>query len=337
MSLLEKVTIIIRHRSKESYDLVKKAGILQFNLFIILLIAAFLISIILAVYTWHQKKRPYQIGTFLPYALYKLYGALASLFEAVFTDLGLKIIFTKISYLGVVTSPVFFLFFIARYTNMDNWITARSKPFLLVIPAATFLMAATNELHELVWPDIYLKQNDIAGIFAFYEHGLWYWVNIVYSYIFLAAGIVMLISSLVRYKRFYSLQSRVLVVASFAPFIGNILYSFHQTGLEGMDITPVCFSLSGLFLTLAIIRYHLFDITPIAREAVIENLHDGILLINRDNKLVDLNQAACRLLSLDNKDIGKPADKVLAGYERILGFMEAGENNKSTVRRGLDK
>jgi diguanylate cyclase (GGDEF)-like protein/PAS domain S-box-containing protein len=194
-------------------------------------------------------------------------------------------------------------------------------------------MAATNESHMLVWPDIYLRQNRFAGIFAFYEHGLWYWVNIVYSYIFLAAGIVILISSLIRYKKFYSLQARVLIIASIAPFLGNIIYSFRQTGLEGIDITPICFSLTGLFLTLAIFRYRLFDITPVAREAVTENLYDGVLVLNRDNRIVDLNRAACRLLSIGNESIGRPADTVLAGYSGILGLIHRRKKGSSSLKQ----
>ena len=101
----------------------------------------------------------------------------AALFEAAFKDLGLKIIFSKISYAGIVAAPVFFLFFISRYSNLDSWITRRSKVFLFLLPAATFIMAVTNELHMLIWTDIYLKYNSIAGTFAFYKHGPWYWGN----------------------------------------------------------------------------------------------------------------------------------------------------------------
>jgi diguanylate cyclase (GGDEF)-like protein/PAS domain S-box-containing protein len=305
---------------------------LQLNLFIELLILASIISLALTIYIWTSRKDAIRAELFFLMLSITIW-CIASLFEAVFTDLGIKIIFTKISYAGVVTSPVLFLFFVSRYTNTDNWITVRTRIFLFVIPSATFLMAATNESHMLVWPDIYLRQNRFAGIFAFYEHGLWYWVNIVYSYIFLAAGIVILISSLIRYKKFYSLQARVLIIASIAPFLGNIIYSFQQSGLEGMDITPICFSFSGLFLTLAIFRYRLFDIKPVAREAVTENLYDGVLVLNRDNMIVDLNRAACRLLSIGNEDIGKPADTVLAGYSGILGLIHRRNKGRRSLKQ----
>ena len=304
---------------------------MQFNLFIILLLAAFLISLGLAVFTGIKRKDPVKTELFMVMLAITVWCS-ASLLEALFTDLGIKIIFTKISYIGIVTSPVFFFLFISRYTNLDRWVTGKNRIFLLVVPAITFLMAATNELHGLVWPDIYLKQNNIAGVFAFYEHGLWYWFNIAYSYAFLLGGIAMLVFSFTRNKHFYSLQSRVLIFASFSPLIGNIIYSFHQTGLEGIDITPLFFTISGVFLTFAIFRYHLFDITPVAREAVTENLYDGVLLVNREDIIIDLNLAACKLLSISNMDIGKRTGEVLSGYKEILALLDTSRDEKKTIR-----
>jgi len=257
----------------------------------------------------------------------------AAIFEAAFTGLDLKILFSKITYLGIVTLPVLFFFFISSYTNLDHWITNRNKLFLFLIPAATFVLAATNELHGLLWPEIYLKQNKIAGIFAFYEHGPWYWINISYSYIFLGAGIVMLIFSLFRYKRFYSLQTRVLMIASLSPIMGNIMYSFGQSSIGGMEITPICFTLSGIFLTLAIFKYQFMDITPIAREVIIENLYDGVFLVNKDNKIIDINEAAHRLLSLSNSDIGKSVDTALYDSPEILEYLKMEKNLEKTVRK----
>jgi len=256
----------------------------------------------------------------------------AAVFEAAFTGLELKILFTKISYLGIVTSPVFFFFFISRYTNLYNWFTNKNKLFLFLIPAVTFALAATNELHGLLWPDIYLKQNRLAGVFAFYEHGPWYWVTVTYSYVFLGIGTVMLLFSLFRHKRFYSFKVRVLVIAALSPFIGNIIYSFGQSSLRGIDITPACFAITGLFLTMAIFKYQFLDIRPIAREVIVENLCDGVLLINKDSKIIDINEAAYKLLSLNNSDIGKSINSALSDCSEILEYLKKEKSLKKTAR-----
>ena len=110
---------------------------MQFNLFITFLSLAFLISLALAIFIGIKKKDPVKTELFMVMAAITIW-CFASLFEAVFTDLGIKIIFTKISYLGVVTSPIFFFFFISRYTNLDYWLTRKNKTFLFIIPAYFF-------------------------------------------------------------------------------------------------------------------------------------------------------------------------------------------------------
>jgi len=304
---------------------------LQVNLFIVLLVVAFLISIALTVYIGMRRTDRVKSELFLAMLSITIWS-FAAIFEAAFTGLEMKIIFTKISYLGIVTSPVLFFFFISRYTNLGHWITNKKRLFLFLIPAATFILAATNELHGLLWPDIYLKQNRLAGIIAFYEHGPWYWVTVSYSYVFLGIGTVMLLYSLFRHKRLYSLQIRVLVIASLSPFIGNIIYSFGQSSLRGIDITPACFAITGLFLTLAIFKYQFLDIRPIAREVTIESLYDGVLLINKDSKIIDINKAARRLLSLKNSDIGKSIDSTLPDNSEILEYLKTEKSLKKTVK-----
>lgn len=66
--------------------------------------------------------------------------------------------------------------------------------------------------------------------------------------------------------------------------------------------------------------------------AITEGLYDGVLLINRKNKIIDFNQTASRLLSINNKDIGKPVGKVLIRYKKMLTLLNSGGNRKKTIK-----
>ncbi len=303
---------------------------MQINLFIILLILSFLVSLGLTIYIGIRRTNRLRSELFMVMLSISIW-CFAAVFEAATTDLGLKILFSKISYLGIVVLPVFFFFFVSRYTNMDYWLTNKKKFFFFIFPVATLIIVFTNEFHGLVWPDIYLKQNSIAGILAFYEHGPWYWIHLSYSYFFLGAGIIMLVFSLFRYNRYYSNQGRSLVIASIIPFIGNIIYTFMQAGVEGIEMTPIYFTLTGALLTIAIFKYQLIDITPVARETITENLYDGILIINKDNRIIDINEAACKLLSISSRDIGKPVEQVLSRHVEILEFLNLKKDSEKTV------
>ncbi len=295
-----------------------------------MLILSFLVSLGLTIYIGVKRTNRIRAELFMVLLAVAIW-CFAALFEASFTTLSLKILFSKISYLGIVTLPVFFFFFVLRYTNMDYWLTGKNKFFFFILPVATLALVFTNEFHGLVWSDIYLKQNNIAGILAFYEHGPWYWVHLSYCYFFLAAAIAMLVFALFKYKRYYSHQGRSLVIASVIPFAVNIIYSFRQYGVEGMELTPVFFTLSCALLTIAIFKYQLIDITPLARETITENLYDGILIINRDSRIIDINKAACRLLSASSRDIGKPVEQVVSKYIEIMDFLNKKKYRVSTI------
>ena len=55
-------------------------------------------------------------------------------------------------------------------------------------------------------------------------------------------------------------------------------------------------------------------------------------LINKDSKIIDINKAAHRLLSLNNSDIGKSIDSALSDYSEILEYLKTEKSLKKTVK-----
>ena len=49
-------------------------------------------------------------------------------------------------------------------------------------------------------------------------------------------------------------------------------------------------------ITLALFRYRLLDIVPVARDALVENMSDGILVLDAKNRVVDVNPAVQDLM-----------------------------------------
>jgi diguanylate cyclase (GGDEF)-like protein/PAS domain S-box-containing protein len=63
----------------------------------------------------------------------------------------------------------------------------------------------------------------------------------------------------------------------------------------------------------ALFRYRLFDIAPLARDAVIDELADGVVVIDLEGRLRDFNSAArAAFPGLDAAAVGSPVDEVLA-------------------------
>jgi len=66
----------------------------------------------------------------------------------------------------------------------------------------------------------------------------------------------------------------------------------------------VGFALTGALLTLNLYQFRLLDLVPIARDALIENMSDGVLVLDAEDRIVDLNPAAQQV-------IGRPAATVI--------------------------
>ncbi len=242
--------------------------------------------------------------------------------------ISLKILFSAISYIGITTVPVLFFIFISRFVNFDKWLNKRNIVFLFLIPFVTIIMSFTNKFHGLVWPKVSLSYHSIAGIYGVYEHGLWYWVNVLYSYSFIIAGTSILIISIFQYKNIYSTQIKILLVGAITPFIANIIYSFYPSVLKGIEITPICFTFTGILLTLAIFRYKLLEFSPASWETIIENLGDGILLYDNKMRIINVNQALKKILNKKNIKIGESVYDLFNKYPEIRSFLEKNIKNK---------
>ena len=91
----------------------------------------------------------------------------------------------------------------------------------------------------------------------------------------------------------------------------------------GLDLTSISFTFTGLILLLSMLRFQLLDLAPIARETLVENMKDGVLVLDGSNRLIDFNAAAKTLFSnLSASDLGQDIDKLLADRQTILESLK---------------
>ena len=78
------------------------------------------------------------------------------------------------------------------------------------------------------------------------------------------------------------------------------------------SLTAAASVVSGALYALAVLRYRLFDPVLVARETVIEQMAEGMLVFDTQQRLVDLNRAAEIMLSLPrSRALGSTLDAVL--------------------------
>jgi PAS domain S-box-containing protein len=292
----------------------------QFTPYVLPMIASAAVSAALARYAWHR--RPASGATsFSLLMLAVAEWSLAYALELVSADLPAALFWDNITWLGAAFAPTLWLTFVLQYTGRARWLTPRTIAILMVEPLVTLLLVWTNQFHGLVESNIRL---DTSGSFAALEvtYGVWYWINIAYSYLLLFVGailICLLIQSLMRSARLYLGQAVALLIAVVAPWVGNALTIFGLNPFPKLDLTPFAFTVTGVAMASSLFLFRLLDIIPVAREAVIESMSDAVIVLDEQNRIVDLNPAAQRLaVRTASKAVGRPFTQVFAAWSELV-------------------
>lgn len=286
---------------------------MSYELYILALMIAAAIAAGLALVAWRRRPTPGSAELSLLLLAIALWS-LATGLEAGADERALKLFFGTISYIGSQSTPVLVFLFALRYTQRDGWLTPGRIALLFVIPALSVLMAATNQWHHLLWSDVVLIQvgQEVAGVFV---HGPWFSVVLAYSYALLGISIIVISAGILRAPRVYVNQTFVLLAAALVPWLANAAYAVRPTLIPGVDPTPIAFTISGLLLLWAFARYHFLTVLPIARDRLIEEMDDAILVLDSEGCVIDFNPAGHQLLGSPEKPlIGQSWSAILAEW-----------------------
>lgn len=307
----------------------------QYTPYMLPLVAAAAIAVALALYTWRRRPTP-GAAPFAVLMLAVAESALAYALELGGLDLSTIVLGLKAEYPGIVTVPVAWLTLTIEYTGRAKWLTRRNLVLLAVLPLVTLLLAWTNEAHGLIWRHIELESAGPLLVPAF-SQGAWYWVNVGYAYALLLLGTLLLLQMLIRTPALYRWQAGVLLLGAMVPWVGNMLWVSGLSPFAHLDPTPFAFTVSGLVVAWGLFRHRLLDIVPVARDAVIEGMQDGVMVLDAQDRIVDLNPAAQRIIGRPAPEaIGQPIDIAdlglrIAGLEVQEGFQSEVRNPKSEM------
>ena len=169
---------------------------MQLNLLVLSYVASAAVAGAVAIAAWRRR---HLVGA-RELALVMLsvgWWLLANALEASALDRSTKIAWSVVAYPGIESAPVLYLLFVLAWTRQDGWLTRARTALLLLVPAISVGMAATNEWHHLLWPTVRLI--DAWGVTAVYEHGPWFWVEAAYAYSLIGVGLVALVAAIYRY------------------------------------------------------------------------------------------------------------------------------------------
>ena len=225
--------------------------------------------------------------------------------------------YETIRYPFIAVLPVVFLLFILRYLGQERWLTRNRVLPLFIIPAVTIILTLTNASHHL-----FLKQFSYVQIDGFNfplenQYGPWYFVHAIYSYLLLMVGVVLVAVRWARAQGAYQGQLGWLLVGTLIPGTTNLLDVFHV--VPGSPIAPPGFAAMAAMFAVALFRYRLLDLMPVARDAVIESMDDLVLVVDMQNRIVDLNAALEERVGQPAAEmLGQPIEAIFAEQQQLV-------------------
>jgi len=232
---------------------------------------------------------------------------LFALLDASSADLSGRVLWSKLEYLGANTvAPLLALFYI-NYPHKRIKLQPLFVLAVFFIPVATIIAVMINESHYLFWTGFERIPGTPNGYH--FLHGPFYYIAFVYNYLCGAAVIISIYLHTRRFSGIYRLQSLVMLFASSFPFIAGLLYATGLNPIPGMDILPVGFSISGLGIVVSVVFLRMFDLVPVSRNLLVENLQDGVVVLDSQRRVVDVNPAALRLLDGKKLKLGATIDQ----------------------------
>ena len=248
-------------------------------------------------------------------------------------SLGGKLIWQYVLYVGVAFVPVAWLVFILLYTGFGRYVDRRVIGGLAVVPVVNLLVLYTNTFHQLFYESTRLSYAGVTPILRSVAGPFW-WVHFAYSYALIGLGMVLLVRFAVVTENLYRTQTAALVVAALLPLVANIIFLFGFLFDPVFDITPLTFALSSVLLFVAIFYGRFLDVVPVAYEAVVRTLDDGIIVVD-DGEIVSANHKAASMLT-DGRDAETLAGCTLSELEPTLSMIPE-ERTIASSSAGVDR
>lgn len=246
------------------------------------------------------------------------------LLELTLPSHSLKVFSRKILYLGMTMSGPLWLAFALRYAGRLEWWIKNSRVVLLFVPGvAAFLFGLTNELHHLVWSKIDMPSVEGWGGLVL-EYGLVFWIYTFFSYFLITIGMVIYLNSHSGTPRSVFKQVGAVVFGVLITFFLNLTYLRGNSDWQ-IDPTPLSFLIVTSFFSISFFRLGLLNLIPIAAPIIVDNLREAVVVIDRNDRITNINKAASQILGMNEKILGKNIFEVLPQVETFLHHWQKNE------------
>jgi signal transduction histidine kinase/ActR/RegA family two-component response regulator len=216
---------------------------------------------------------------------------------------------------SIVLSPVCFLLTSLHYVGRT--LGRRKIAALCIVPTVTVAIHWTSRWNNLYWQHVWLDYSAPIPLLA-RVYGREFWAHMAYNYSLLGLSAFLVAVYAVRNPP----QRRpacVYLGSMLVPLFVGTLYIFDVAPTRYLDITPYGFSVSVVAIAWVMLRGRFRTVLPVAWGLVVESMREGVIVLDNDDRLLDLNPAARALLGKPSQElIGYPAKDAFASCPTLI-------------------
>ena len=243
-----------------------------------------------------------------------------------------KVFWLNVMVVPVAIAPILFMTFILKFSGSPVWVTRRALTLLYAFSIVFILLQWTNSYHHLVLSSVQLVEQDGFSALKI-QRGPVYFVNLAIAYGTVTMGILTLVREALRASHLDRNQYRLLLLGCIVPLAFSIYSQLDYNALGNLDTSPISFGITGVIFAFTTLRTHFMDLIPVARSHLIENMGDGVLVLDAQNRIADLNPAMEVLLAEQPQQLlGKCAFETFGGWVEKTSAIFGDFELKTEVR-----
>ena len=202
-----------------------------------------------------------------------------------------KIFWHKFQYVWMIPIATAGLCFALEYANLNRWLTRRTLLLLSVPPVAILLLVLTNDSHHLIWAGFTLDNRlhahySTADLLVFY-----------YGFFLLFSASAIFVWLFVR-SPLHRVPVLFCLGGQFIIRVSVFLAHSDRSPFPLVDPIVVGSVIAAILYAIALFHFRMFDLVRVAQRTVIDQMLEGMLVLDPRNRVMDLNPAAERILGV---------------------------------------
>lgn len=229
-----------------------------------------------------------------------------------------KIIWNNIQLIPISLIPPSMFWLVVRFTSQEY--KARLKnisKLLLIVPICFNILLWSKNFNSLIIKKSYIRYNYIFPVLG-NRYGPLFWVFALYNIILIVCTLTILGNSLKEKFLLYKEQISIIFIGLLFPSIFTILYILEDE-LITINVTLIVLGISGIISLWVKFIYGLFDIIPIARSLIIQEISTGVIVIDNKGRILDVNLAARKMLGITSENpVGINIEQILKHVPQVV-------------------